>query len=123
MFNQKLRFSSYSPSAISSECLPPGEGRLNEISALYGNMVDLNGDGSLTARDRYYPGVSRGYYSPLQTVIIRGSIYTIGFAGGNVTNTTTPPASGCGAGAQLFSCREGVVGVARRTYWYMEPEQ
>jgi len=123
VFNQKLRFSTYSPSAISSECLPPGEGRLNEISALYGNMMDLNGDGSLTARDRYYSGVSRGFYSPLQTVIIRGSIYTIGFAGGNVTNTTTPSGTGCGAGAQLFSCREGVVGVARRTYWYMEPEQ
>jgi Tfp pilus tip-associated adhesin PilY1 len=123
VFNQKLRFSSYNPSAVASECLPPGEGRLNEIGALYGNILDLNGDGTVSARDRYYAGVSRGYYSPLQTVIIGGSIYTIGFAGGNVTNTTTPPTSGCGAGSQLFSCREGSVGVARRIYWYMEPEQ
>jgi type IV pilus assembly protein PilY1 len=123
VFGQKLRFSSYNPSAISSECLPPGEGRLNEISALYGNLMDLNGDGTFSARDRYYAGVSRGYYSPLQTVIVGGSIYTIGLAGGNVTNTTTPSATGCGAGSQLFSCREGSVGVARRTYWYMEPEQ
>jgi hypothetical protein len=96
---------------------------LNEISALYGNLMDLNGDGTVSARDRYYAGVSRGYYSPLQTVIVGGSIYTIGLAGGNVTNTTTPSATGCGAGSQLFSCREGSVGVARRTYWYMEPEQ
>jgi len=125
--NQKLRFSSYHPTAVSSDCLPPGEGRLNEISALYGNLMDLNGSGTVTARDRYYAGVSRGYFSPLQTVIVSGRIYTIGLAGGNVTNTLpegepTPP-TGCGAISQLFACREGTVGIAQRTYWYMEPEQ
>lgn len=124
VINQKLRFSSYSPTAVSNDCLPPGEGRLNEISALYGNIMDLNGDGTISARDRYYAGVSRGYYSPLQTVIVGGSIYTIGLAGGNVTNTTTTAASSnCNTGSQLFACREGTVGIAQRTYWYMEPEQ
>jgi len=131
VINQKLRFSSYNPTAVSNDCLPPGEGRLSEVSALYGNILDLNGDGTVTARDRYYSGVSRGYFSPLQTVIIGGRIYTIGLAGGNVTNTAagagggpnTPPPGGCGAISQLFSCREGSVGVAQRTYWYMEPEQ
>ena len=32
VFNQKLRFGSYNPSGVISECLPPGEGRLNEIN-------------------------------------------------------------------------------------------
>ncbi|MCC6532964.1 MAG: hypothetical protein IT531_10475 [Burkholderiales bacterium] len=127
VFNQKLRFSTYNPSAVSSECLPPGEGRLNEINALYGNLMDLNGDGSVSARDRYYAGVSRGYFSPLQTVIIGSTVYTIALAGGNVTTTTTttepPGGSPCRAGSQFWYCREQRIGIAQRTYWYMEPEQ
>jgi len=127
VFNQKLRFSTYNPAAVSSECLPPGEGRLNEISALYGNLLDLNGDGVVSARDRYYAGVSRGYFSPLQTVIIGSTVYTIALAGGNITTTTTtttpPGGSACQAGSQFWYCREQRIGIAQRIYWYMEPEQ
>ena len=126
VFNQKLRFGSYNPSGVISECLPPGEGRLNEINALYGNLVDLSGDGTVSARDRYYAGVSRGYFSPLQSVIIGNRIYTIALSGGTVTSETggsTPPAgSPCQAGSQFWSCREQEIGIAQRIYWYMEPE-
>jgi type IV pilus assembly protein PilY1 len=126
VFNQKLRFGSYNPSGVISECLPPGEGRLNEINALYGNLVDLSGDGTISARDRYYAGVSRGYFSPLQSVIIGNRIYTIALAGGTVTTETggsTPPTgSPCQAGSQFWSCREQEIGIAQRIYWYMEPE-
>ncbi|WP_291988378.1 PilC/PilY family type IV pilus protein [Luteitalea sp.] len=129
VFNQKLRFGTYNPNTISSECLPPGEGRLNEISALYGDLVDLNGDGTISARDRYYAGVSRGYFSPLQTVIIGSTVYSIAVAGGNITQTTstTPPSGSgplaCQPGSQFWYCREQRIGVAQRIYWFMEPEQ
>jgi type IV pilus assembly protein PilY1 len=129
VFNQKLRFGTYNPNAISSECLPPGEGRLNEIGALYGGLIDLNGDGTVSARDRYYAGVSRGYFSPLQTVIIGSTVYSIALAGGNITQTTsvTTPAGGgplaCQPGSQFWYCREQRIGVAQRIYWFMEPEQ
>lgn len=127
VFNQKLRFATYNPSAISSECLPPGEGRLNEISALYGNLRDLSGDGTISSRDRYYAGVSRGFFSPLQTVIIGSTVYTIALAGGNVTSTTSttapPGGASCQAGSQFWYCREQQIGIAQRIYWYMEPEQ
>jgi type IV pilus assembly protein PilY1 len=126
VFNQKLRFGSYNPSGVISECLPPGEGRLNEINALYGNLVDLSGDGTVSARDRYYAGVSRGYFSPLQSVIIGNRIYTIALAGGTVTTESggSTPATGspCQAGSQFWSCREQEIGIAQRIYWYMEPE-
>jgi type IV pilus assembly protein PilY1 len=126
VFNQRLRFGTFNPSAITSECLPAGEGRLNEIDALYGNLIDLSGDGTVSARDRYYAGVSRGYFSPLQTVIIGNRIYTIALSGGTITSTTggtTPPAgSPCQAGSQFWYCREQEIGIAQRIYWYMEPE-
>lgn len=126
VFNQRLRFGTYNPSAVISECLPPGEGRLNEINALYGNLVDLSGDGTVSARDRYYAGVSRGYFSPLQSVIIGNRIYTIALSGGTVTAAaggSTPPAgSPCQAGSQFWYCREQEIGIAQRIYWYMEPE-
>jgi hypothetical protein len=125
VLNQKLRFGSYNPSGIISACLPPGEGRLNEISALYGELFDLSGDGVISSRDRYYAGVTRGFFSPLQTVIIGGTVFTIAVAGGTVA--TGPAAgggpAGCTAGATFWSCAEQRVGVAQRIYWYMEPEQ
>jgi hypothetical protein len=129
VFNQRLRFGSYNPSGIISECLPPGEGRLNEINALYGNLIDLSGDGTVSARDRFYAGISRGYFSPLQSVIIGNRIYTIALAGGTITTTGAtggpgggPSASACQAGSQFWYCREQEIGIAQRIYWYMEPE-
>ncbi|MGH8667421.1 MAG: hypothetical protein ACREUX_24460, partial [Burkholderiales bacterium] len=130
-FNQRLRFGTYNPSGVISECLPPGEGRLNEIDALYGSLVNLNGDPAVTARDRYYEGVSRGYFSPLQSVIIGNRIYTIALAGGTITKQVDEPTCPvgeeckpppCQAGAQFWYCREQEVGIAQRIYWYMEPE-
>jgi type IV pilus assembly protein PilY1 len=127
VFNQRLRFGTYNPTAITSECLPPGEGRLNEFDALLGGLLDLNGDGVVSAADRFYAGTSRGYFSPLQTVIVGGRIFTIGFAGGGTFSTGGGPGGAADANrckGKLFrSCLEGEVGVAQRTYWYMEPEQ
>jgi type IV pilus assembly protein PilY1 len=130
VINQKLRFGTYNPTAQSSDCLPPGEGRLNEINALYGNLVDLNGDGVIGSRDRYYANLSRGYFSPLQAVIVGRYLYTIGQAGaGGFKDPTVTTPGGPGTtggpctGALMLACREQQIGVAQRVYWYMEAER
>ena len=107
MFFQKLRFGTYAPSAQSNACTPPGEGRLNEINALTGDLFNLNTGDVLTSGDRYYSAfVTRGYISTGQLIVL----------GRNVFHITV-------SDARLQSILVGTIGGASKVYWYMEPEQ
>ena len=107
VFNQRLRFGTYAPLGQSSgACVPPGEGRLNEIDAVTGDLVPINGAVS-QASDRYYSTfITHGYISTGQLIVQGKNIYHIVVSD-----------------SRLQSVLVGSMGSATKIYWYMEPEQ
>jgi hypothetical protein len=105
-FNQ-LTFDTYAPAAQINSCTPPGEGRVNQIDALLGDLEPLNGGTVANAADRFYAGfVARGYVSSGQLLVVNGKIYNGSQSGGN-----------------LLAPQVGSIGGATKIYWYMSPEQ
>jgi type IV pilus assembly protein PilY1 len=107
VFNQRLRFGTYAPLGQSGgACVPAGEGRLNEIDALTGDFVPINGTVT-SAADRYYATfITHGYISTGQLVVQGKNIYHIVVSD-----------------SRLQSVLVGTLGSATKIYWYMEPEQ
>ena len=86
--------------------MPPGEGRLNEIDAVTGDLLPLTGAVTQSS-DRYYSTfISHGYISTGQLIIQNKSIYHL-----------------VCADARCFPNLVGTMGSATKIYWYMEPEQ
>ena len=107
VFFQRLRFGTYAPKAQTDACTPAGEGRLNEIDALYGGLFNLNTADGLSATDRYYSNfITRGFISTGQIVVIGKKVYHIVVSD-----------------ARLKANLLGSIGDASKIYWYMEPEQ
>ena len=106
-FANKLRFGTYAPLGQSGgACVPAGEGRLNEIDALAGDLTAING-GSINSASRYYSSfVTHGYISTGQLIVQGKEIYHIVVSD-----------------SRLQSVRVGGMGSATKIYWYMEPEQ
>lgn len=107
VFNQRLRFGTYAPLGQSGgACVPLGEGRLNEIDALTGDLVPINGSVS-QASDRYYSTfITHGYISTGQLIVQGRNIYHIVVSD-----------------SRLQSVLVGSMGSATKIYWYLEPEQ
>ena len=86
--------------------MPPGEGRLNEIDAVTGDLVPING-AVTQASDRYYSTfITHGYISTGQLIVQGKNIYHIVVSD-----------------SRLQSVLVGSMGSATKIYWYMEPEQ
>ena len=107
VFSQRLRFGTYAPLGQSGgSCVPPGEGRLNEIDAVTGDLVPING-AVTQASDRYYSTfITHGYISTGQLIVQGKNIYHIVVSD-----------------SRLQSVLVGSMGSATKIYWYMEPEQ
>ncbi len=107
VFEQRLRFGTYAPLGQSGgACVPAGEGRLNEIDALTGDLVPING-AVTQASDRYYSTfITHGYISTGQLIVQGKNIYHIVVSD-----------------SRLQSVLVGSLGSATKIYWYMEPEQ
>jgi len=150
VFNQRLRFATYAPLGQSNACVPPGEGRLNEIGAQFGTLYDINQTGNVS---RYYSDTSSGYQSAGIYLIAPGAGTTQDSNGNQTCSgagcctgsgcqctsdscTCTDPAqcsiqNSCNKPIKYFTCsgadchsrQVGCVGGATKIYWYMEPEQ
>ena len=107
VFSNRLRFGTYAPLGQSGgACVPPGEGRLNEIDAITGDLVPINGAVGQPS-DRYYSTfITHGYISTGQLIVQGKNIYHIVVSD-----------------SRLQSVLVGSMGSATKIYWYMEPEQ
>ena len=107
VFSNRLRFGTYAPLGQSGgACVPPGEGRLNEIDAITGDLVPING-AVTQGSDRYYSTfITHGYISTGQLIVQGKNIYHIVVSD-----------------SRLQSVLVGSMGSATKIYWYMEPEQ
>ncbi len=106
VFFDRIRFGSYTPLAQSNACVPPGQGRINELDLLGGYTIPVT---SGTAR--YYPGfVTRSYSSTGQLLVLPGS----STAGRRVFFVSV-------ADSRLFGRQQAVLGAGVRVYWYTEP--
>jgi hypothetical protein len=107
VFNNQLTFGTYAPLGQSGgACVPPGEGRLNEINAITGDYLPINGSVSQPS-DRFLSTfITHGYISTGQLIVEGKSIYQIVVSD-----------------ARLQSNLVGSMGSATKIYWYMEPEQ
>ena len=107
VFNERVRFGTYAPLGQSGgSCVPVGEGRLNEIDAVTGDLVPINGAVTQSS-DRYYSTfITHGYISTGQLIVQGRNIYHIVVSD-----------------SRLQSVLVGSIGAATKIYWYMEPEQ
>ncbi len=122
-----VTFGTYAPLAQLNACTPPGEGRLNEIDSLTGNLLALNaGSASLS---RYFTNfLTRGFMSNTQMVILPAGA---GSSSGSVGSGAGASSSGAGAGLYTCTASDGSfscilrsrIGMPTKTYWYLEPEQ
>ncbi|MDB5812234.1 MAG: Tfp pilus assembly protein tip-associated adhesin PilY1-like protein [Betaproteobacteria bacterium] len=107
----RLRFGTYAPLTQLNACTPPGEGRLNEIDSLTGDLLPING--AVSGPQRYYTSfLGRGFVSSTQLLVLSGG----GVAGKNIYTFTT-------VDAILQGNLVGTIGAPTKIYWYMEPEQ
>ena len=108
VFANLLRFGTYAPlGQTAGSCVPPGEGRLNEINALTGDLIAINGGTAPRATDRYYSSfLTRGYISSGQVIVLGKNIFHIVVSD-----------------SRLQQVKVGTLGSATKIYWYMEPEQ
>jgi len=129
VFANRLRFGTYAPLGQSAgACVPLGEGRLNEIDALTGDLLPING--TVTApSDRYYSAfISHGYVSAGQTIVVGGS-GSGGSGSGSGSGSGGPDV--CGKQIYYVVVSEGkpktillgTLCAPTKIYWYMEPEQ
>ena len=108
----RLRFGTYAPLVQLNACTPPGEGRLNEIDSLTGNLIAING--AAAGAQRFYTGfLSRGYMSSTQLLILPS---------GGVGSTKVIYQFNC-ADANCQGTQIGTLGAPTKIYWYLEPEQ
>ena len=108
----RLRFGTYAPLVQLNACTPPGEGRLNEIDSLSGDLLAINGAGA--GPQRWYTGfLSRGYMSSTQLLILPS---------GGVGSTKVIYQFNC-ADANCQGTQIGTLGAPTKIYWYLEPEQ
>jgi hypothetical protein len=105
----RLRFGTYAPTGQINACTPPGEGRLNEIDSMTGNLLQLNGTSMPPARF-YADFKGRGFVSSSQSLVLE--------TGGTRTATQVV----CIGPSCRFQAT-GTLGVPTKIYWYMEPEQ
>jgi hypothetical protein len=106
VFFNRIRFGTYTPLAQSNACVPPGQGRVNELDLLGGYTVPVT-----SGLSRYHPGfVTRSYISAGQLLLLPGTTA----AGGRVFFIAV-------ADARLFNARVGGTAGATRVYWYTEP--
>jgi hypothetical protein len=106
---RSVRFGTFAPTGQLNPCTPPGEGRLNEIDSLTGDLFQLNG--TALPPSRYYADFKgRGFVSSSQSLILE--------TGGSPQITQVV----CIGPACKFD-RTGTVGVPTKIYWYLEPEQ
>jgi len=106
VFNLKLRFGTYAPTAASHAFTPSGEGRMNEIDAVTGDLANLNTASGLTAADRYYASTGRGYPSASVVIVLGRNAFLVTVLDG----------------VPKFQ-RLGTTGNATKIYWYMEIEE
>lgn len=108
----RLRFGTYAPLVQLNACTPPGEGRLNEIDSLSGDLLAING--AAAGPQRWYSGfLSRGYMSSTQLLILPS---------GGVGSTKIIYQFNC-ADANCQGTQIGQLGAPTKIYWYLEPEQ
>ena len=108
----RLRFGTYAPLVQLNACTPPGEGRLNEIDSLSGDLLAING--AAAGPQRWYTGfLSRGYMSSTQLLILPS---------GGVGSTKVIYQFNC-ADANCQGTQIGTLGAPTKIYWYLEPEQ
>jgi hypothetical protein len=85
--------------------VPLGEGRLNELDGLSGNIV-LGGNNPQPS-DRYYSSfITHGYVSTGQLIVEGKSIFHVVVSD-----------------SRLQALQVGTLGSATKVYWYLEPEQ
>ena len=107
VFFDRIRFGTYSPIAQSNACVPPGEGRINELDLLGGYTIPYN-----SGTVRYYPGfVTRSYSSTGQLVVLPGSTS----AGRRAFFLSV-------SDSRLFGRQQATFGNATRVYWYTQPQ-
>jgi len=105
----RLTFGTYAPTAQLNACTPPGEGRLNEIDSLTGDLIQLNGT-SLPPSRYFTDFKGRGYVSSSQSLVLETS-------GGRTATQVVCIGPSC-----KFQ-NTGTLGAPTKIYWYMEPEQ
>ena len=107
VFFDRIRFGSYTPLAQSNACVPPGQGRINELDLLGGYTIPVT---SGTAR--YYPGfVTRSYSSTGQLLVLPGT----SSAARRVFFVSV-------ADSRLFGRQQATLGAGTRVYWYTDPQ-
>jgi Tfp pilus tip-associated adhesin PilY1 len=108
----RLRFGTYAPLTQLNACTPPGEGRLNEIDSLSGDLLAING--AAAGAQRWYTAfLSRGYMSSTQLLILPS---------GGAGSTKIIYQFNC-ADANCQGSQIGQLGAPTKIYWYLEPEQ
>jgi type IV pilus assembly protein PilY1 len=107
VFFERIRFGSYTPIAQSNACVPPGQGRINELDLLGAYTIPVT-----TGLSRFYPGfVTRSYSSTGQLLVLPGSTA----AGRRVFFVSA-------ADSRLFGRQQAVLGAGTRVYWYTDPQ-
>jgi len=107
VFFERIRFGSYTPIAQTNACVPPGQGRINELDLLGGYTIPVT-----TGYARYYPGfVTRSYSSTGQLLVLPGN----SAAGRRVFFVSV-------ADSRLFGQQQVTLGAATRVYWYTDPQ-
>jgi type IV pilus assembly protein PilY1 len=103
VFFGKIRFGTYTPIAQTNACVPPGQGRSNELDLLGAYTLTVN-----SVLSRFDPGaVSRSYGSSGQLVVLPG----VSGGGRRVFFVAA-------ADARLIGSQQAVLGAGTRVYWY-----
>jgi len=107
VFFERIRFGSYTPIAQSNACVPPGQGRINELDLLGGFTIPVS-----TTYSRFFPGfVTRSYSSTGQLLVLPGN----SAAGRRVFFVSV-------ADSRLFGRQQVTLGAGTRVYWYTDPQ-
>lgn len=103
VFFGRIRFGTYTPIAQTNACVPPGQGRSNELDLLGAYTLTVN-----NVLSRFDPGaVSRSYGSSGQLIVLPG------VAGGGRRVFFVAAAD-----ARLIGSQQAVLGAGTRVYWY-----
>lgn len=103
VFFGRIRFGTYTPIAQTNACVPPGQGRSNELDLLGAYTLTVN-----SVLSRFDPGaVSRSYGSSGQLIVLPG------VAGGGRRVFFVAAAD-----ARLIGNQQAELGAGTRVYWY-----
>ncbi|HMX17454.1 MAG TPA: hypothetical protein PKD29_11415, partial [Rhodocyclaceae bacterium] len=104
VFQNVLRFATFSPNESLDSCLPAGRGALYVMGAQFGELVNALTSSATLPIARQYTGFSVRGFIPTGTVLIRDkNIYVVHIAEG-----------------RLLYQKIGTVGGATKIYWYRE---